>query len=151
MALSVDVIFSIGLAVILIVGTWLVIGVVFPYLGSEVACQNGQIEHIIEINDVVKDVKLTGITQIMKFKVENCVKCMWYFGDEDKKLIKIKWTTEGDEDEPQNMEVDVVWNNFGEDTPPKPNKKNCDDNDITGNKWCTLEVSPNRVNVVGDC
>jgi len=150
MGLSVDIIFSIGIAIILAAGTWLVMGVVFPYWGDEVACQNGQKSHIIEINDVVEDVKFMGITQIIKFKVENCVECMWYDHDDPLKL-QIKWTSQGAGEDSDDYEVTVPWNSFG--TPPSdPAKPNtCDGDQINGGAWCTLEVSPEQINVVGEC
>ena len=147
--LAFDVIFSIGMILILFIAAALVIHMVVPYLGSNVACIDGQKSQIKEIDDAIENVKLTGITQIMKFKVENCVRCMWYNGTH----INFKWTGQAINEEPQSFEVSVPWNDFG--TPPLPPDENkCgggDTDQIAGGQWCTLEISPNRVFKVSGC
>ena len=142
-ALSFDVIFSIGLIIIMFIAAAIVIHMVVPYLGSNVACIDGQKSQIIEINDTINEIKFSGITQIMKFKVESCVSCMWY--DDVSYQLKVKWVGQAVGDEPQSFGMILVWNNFGK----KPSDgKTCSDEQIKGGESCTLEITPNVVNVV---
>jgi len=151
--LAFDVIFSIGLIIILVVAAALIIHMVVPYLGSDVACINGQKSHIKEINDTINDIKLTGITQIMKFKVESCVRCMWFDGGSNNQYneIKIKWVGQGSDDDPQTIGVGVPWSGFGQ----RPdNGQTCGDGgteQVKGGQWCTVEITPNRIMVVSGC
>jgi len=147
-----DVIFSIGLIIILFIGAAIVIHMLVPYLGSNVACIDGQKANIKEINDTIEDVRLTGITQIMKFKVESCVRCMWY--DDVSFEIKFKWSGQGTGDQPQTFGVGVPWNfNVGGYEEPD-NDKTCGDGgtrQIAGGQWCTFEISSNRIDRVSGC
>jgi len=147
--LAFDVVFSIGLIIVLAIAAALIIHMLIPYVGRNVACINGQKSNLKEINDTIDDVKLTGITQIMKFKVESCVRCIWF--DDDNDEIRIKFTTQAYDEEPFIFGVGLTWSNFG--TEPD-NDETCGDGDtqqVKGGQWCTLEITPNQINVVSGC
>jgi hypothetical protein len=142
MAFNVDLIFNIAFATVLVSGLAISFLFLFPYLGNEAACINGQKENVIELNEIVKNVRLTGGSQVIKFHVENCVDCLWYENGD----IKIKWDGK---DNPTSIHVEAsaTWEGFGS----APVDDLC--NGINGGKRCTLELTsyPYRVRVVGDC
>jgi len=145
--LALDVIFSIGLILILFIAAAIVIHMLVPYV-SNVGCIDGQKANIKEINDTIENVRLTGITQIMKFKVESCVRCMWY----NDSHINFKWTGQGVSDDPQSFGVGVPWNFNKISEYAKPSDdKTCGTGQIAGGQWCTFEITSNFVDVVSGC
>jgi len=141
-----DVIFSIGLIIILFIGAAIVIHMLVPYLGSNVACIDGQKANIKEINDTIENVKFNGITQIMKFKIESCVMCAGF--DNVNNQLNIRWVGQGVKDKPESFGIAETWNGFGEKI---VENEECDTNHLAGGQWCTFEITPEKVDVVSGC
>jgi len=140
MGLSVQTILSIALAVIFVIAASLVIQLIFPH-STQKDCMKGQRLNIEEIESMVKDAKLKGITYTLKFKVENCVECMWYYKDNEQ--LKIRWIGMSATEKPAEIGVSVDWNigdNNGE-------TDYCTDESLKGGTICVFEVNYNAVDI----
>ncbi len=151
MGLSVNTILSIALVVMFIIAAALIIGLLFPYVGTKGGCPGAQRLHIEEINSTVEDAKTYGITYILKFRVEDCVECMWY--DDSLQSLRIRWVGMSTTDEAVIIGVSVPWNCIGEND-PVDDDLSCSDvsgENIKGGTACVLEINYNRVTNIDVC
>lgn len=141
---TVSTIISVALIVIFVISAAVIFGILFPSIGTRVGCSAAQRLHIEEINSTVKDAKTYDTTYNLKFRVEDCVECMWY--DDPNLQLKIRWTEMSATDEAVIIGVSVPWN-IGD---------NADGDDYTcsltptdnlkGDTTCVFEVTYNAVN-----
>jgi hypothetical protein len=144
--ITVSTILSFAMATMLIIAVALVIRLMFPYIGVKGGCPAVQRLNIEEIESMAKDAKLTATTYVVKFKVEDCVECMWYYDDTalSQDQIKVRWTGMSTTDDPVIINVNASWG-IGDNNGPV-NDKTCTDHSISGNTVLLLEVTPDYVN-----
>ncbi len=142
MGLSVKVILSIALIVIFVIAAASLFYVLFPYVGTKGGCKAAQRLHIERINSTVEDAKAYGITYVLKFRVEDCVECMWF---EAPDKLRIRWTRMSTTDEAVTIGVSVPWNNFPTNSDVDGDPLTCGDDTIKGSTACVFEVKPEEV------
>jgi len=147
--ISVQTILCIALAVMFIIAAALIIGLLFPY-ATQGECIKGQRLHIEEIESYSRDAITTGTTYTLKFKVEDCVDCFWYYDNTaiNQDQLKIRWVGMSTTDDPVIMNVSVPWhigtNSGGDD---KTCSSQSDENLKGGTTW-VLEIKYNGVDIL---
>ena len=111
--ISISTILSFAMATMLVIAAALVIHLMFPYIGTKGGCYALQRLHIEEIDSMSKDAELTGTTYLLKFKIEDCVECMWYYPNTTfnpaQDQIKIRWDDMSTTDYAVIMNVTNAW------------------------------------------
>jgi len=132
-----DVIFSIGLILIMFIAVAIVIHMLVGSLSNS-ACIDGQTTNIMDINDIAEDVNFMGggLIQIAKFKILSCVQCVAF--DSSTNKLKVKYVTQGATEEPKTFDTPSVWNGIDD---WEGIGKDCKNATISiGGKTCTLEI-----------
>lgn len=140
---------SIALAVLFIIAASLIIKFMFPFL-TKGSCMKGQRGHIEEIDSLSKDANMTTASYTLKFKVEDCVECMWYFfnatiqGDQ----LKIRWDGMSTTDSPVLINTTVPWN-IGDNAGGNNQKcSNTPGDNLKGNNVYVFEIKSNAVDIL---
>ena len=127
--ISIEYCLMIALATILVIGIITILQYIFPeWFGWN--CIIAQRDHIKEMNDITEEVFTMGITRVVKFKVEECVQCIWYDTVDD--CLKVKWTTA---ETPESISIPMKWNGIDE-------SSDCFSEVLDGGSTCLFEITP---------
>ena len=137
--ISVKWMLTIVIIIILVIGLFGVVHLFFPWWGWT-SCVQLQRSNIYEVNDVIEEVLLNGEEQVIRFRVEECTKCIW-FNSEDHKL-EVKYGSDGD-----SFSTLLAWNGDIDISEEEPDE--CELDYLVGPKACTLVITVDSVQV--DC
>ncbi len=139
--ISVNQLLIIIIAVIMIVSFFTALMIFFPWVLGSFTCPQRQRDHINEINTIAEDAKLTGITYIVRFKVEYCVKCIWY--NTAHQLLEVEF-----ESWKESFSTPLPWVGIDEDL------TDCNEAGVLKtDKVCNFEINPNtnQILVIQPC
>jgi hypothetical protein len=151
--ISISTILSFAMATMLIIVAALIIRLIFPALGTEGGCPAVQRLNIEEIDSLSKDVKLTGDIRTVKFEVEDCVECLWYYYNItfQQEQIKIRWVDMSTTDKAVIMNVTMDWNGIGNNDGPSNDEKCVEDKSTKGKNTLLLRITQDSVNCDQNC
>ena len=139
--LSVKMMLIMAITLILVIGLIATLQIFFPFL-TGLSCIQRQRNNIDRITEAINEVLLTGNKQIVRFKVEDCAKCIWYnCTDEcendqnDYRKIEVQYIGAN-----ETVPTPIVWNNI--DT-----QAGCPGEILKGPKVCEIEITTNSVDV----
>ena len=134
--LSVKWILITAIIIILVIGLIGMVQLFFPWLGTGFSCIKLQENHIFDMNTLIEEVKLTGEEQIVRFRVEECTKCIW-FNTEDGQL-EVEYKAGSSRSYP----TPLVWSGNIDD------ESSCSDGHLVGTegrKVCMVDITVNSL------
>lgn len=76
--LSVNYMLVIAIIIIIVIGIISTFFLFFPWLERGFSCIQLQRENIYELTNTIEEVLLSGEERVVRFRVEECTKCIWY-------------------------------------------------------------------------
>ena len=140
---SVEWMLVIAIVVILLIGLVSAFQIFFPWL-SGYSCIQRQRNHINDIFTVIDDVQLNGDEQIVRFRIDECTKCIWFntTSENNNYKLQVEYTAAN-----ESFSTSVMWNgdiDHGNGGRPDPCEK------LVGENTCTVDITFNNVEVTCD-
>jgi len=139
--ISVEWMLTIAIILILLIGLVIAFQIFFPVLGDVSDIQR-QRNHINEVLDAIDDVWLTGEEQVIKFKVEEYTKCIWYNTTNPKKL-EVEYETANE----SFLVPPIEWSGDGDIDIGNGGRPTCNEAHLVGPKTCDVYITINEVKV----
>jgi hypothetical protein len=137
---SVEWMLTIAIVVILLIGLVSAFQIFFPWL-SGYSCIQRQRNHINDVFTVIDDVQLNGDEQIVRFRIDECTKCIWFntTSENNNYKLQVEYKVAN-----ESFSTPVIWNgdidhgNGGEPV-------TCEN--LVGEKTCSVDIKVNSIEV----
>lgn len=139
---SVEWMLIIAIVVILIIGLVAAVQIFFPWL-SGYSCIQRQRNHINDVFTVIDDVRQSGEKQIVRFRVDECTKCIWFNSTMENNNYKLEVEYEAAN---ESFYTPVQWN--GDIDRGDGGRPTCQQGNLVGQKTCDVDISVNSVDVI---
>ena len=131
----------VAIIIILVIGLVAAVQLFFPWVGKS-SCIQLQRNNIDEVITVIEEVLLNGDEQIVRFRVEECTKCIWYnYTDSDKPKLEVEYEAANE----SFLVPPVAWD--GDVDKSDAGRPECKPENLVGQKTCDLDITVNSVYV----